>query len=169
MPQEDLEYLEVLFEDLDLDNPTDGELDEMLAIFYNDFVDNVFQIKGCNVKVILQKSWHKDFRGLPETFVHLITRDNKYKNQREFDCERANRIHWVKEVLLNHTSPRVKYFEYADGKEIVKHHYWLEEKNFMVVLKPTQPDLMVVTAFCIDDFERARYRKRFNVYRDSLK
>ena len=39
----------------------------------------------------------------------------------------------------------------------------------MVVLKPTQPDLMVVTAFCIDDFERARYRKRFNVYRDSLK
>ena len=78
---------------------------------------------------ITRKSWHKDFRGLPETFVHLITRENKYKERREFDHERANRIHWVKEVLINHTSARVKYFEYADEKGVLKHHYWLEEEN----------------------------------------
>jgi hypothetical protein len=102
-------------------------------------------------------------------FVHLITRGNKYKDRMEFDHERANRIHWVKAVLLNHTSARVKYFEYADEKGILKHHYWLEEENFIVVLKPVQPDLMVVAAFCIDDYEKARYRKRYNDFRNGQK
>lgn len=163
-----LDDLEILFDDLGAD-PTEEQLQEMLDCFMDDFVHNPFQIKGCNVKVITQQSWHRVFRGMPETFVHLITRENRYKDRREFDHERANRIHWVKAVLLNHTSARVKYFEYADEKGILKHHYWLEEENFIVVLKPVQPDLMVVTAFCIDDYEKARYRKRYNDFRNGKK
>ncbi len=160
-----LDDLEILFDDLGFD-PTPEHLQDMLDCFMNDFVHNPFQIKGCNVKVITQGSWHRDFRGMPETFVHLITRENKYKGRREFDHERANRIHWIKEVLMNHTSARVKYFEYADERGILKHHYWLEEANFMVILKPVQPDLLVVTAFCIDDYERGRYRRRYNDFRN---
>ena len=163
-----LDDLEILFDDLGF-APTPMQLHEMLACFMDDFVNNPFQIKGCNVKVITEKSWHRNFRGLPETFVHLITRENKYKGLREFDYERANRIHWVKEVLLNHTSTRIKYFEYGDEKGIVKQHYWYEEQNFIVVLKPIQPDLLVVTAFCIDDFERPRYRTRYNDFRNGRK
>jgi hypothetical protein len=161
-----LDDLEILFDDLGID-PTEEQLQKMLDCFMDDFVHNPFRIKGCNVKVITQQSWHRDFRGMPETFVHLITRENKYKGRREFDHERANRIHWVKIVLLNHTSPRIKYFEYADEKGIHKHHYLLEEENFIVVLKPIQTDLMVVTAFCIDDYEKAKYRKRYNDFRNS--
>lgn len=161
-----LDDLELLFDDLGI-VPTEEQLQEMLNCFMDDFVYNPFQIKGCNVKVITQQSWHRDFRGMPETFVHLITRENKYKDRREFDHERANRIHWVKAVLLNHHSARVKYFEYADEKGILKYHYWLEEENFIVVLKPVQPDLMVVTSFCIDNYEKARYRQRYNDFRNS--
>lgn len=35
-------------------------------------------------------SYDPDFRGYPETFVHLITRENKYKDKREFDAYRAS-------------------------------------------------------------------------------
>lgn len=163
-----LDDLEIMFDDLEID-PTAEQLKEMLDCFMDDFVNNPFQIKGCDVKVIIRQSWHKDFKGMPETFVHLITRESKYKERREFDRERANRIHWVKEVLINHTSARIKYFEYADNKGIVKQHYWLQEKNFMVVLKPVQLNLLVVTAFCIDNYEKVKYRKRYNDFMDGYK
>ncbi|GEP94361.1 hypothetical protein [Chitinophaga cymbidii] len=159
-----LDNLEVLFDDLGL-MPTEEQLQEMLGCFMDDFVHSPFKIKDCNVKVIMEQSWHKNFRGMPETFVHLITRESKYTGRREFDHERANRIHWVKQILVNHTSPKVKYFEYADEKGVLKYHFWYEEGSFIVILKPVQPDLLVVTAFCIDEFEKQRYRKRYNAFR----
>ena len=32
---------------------------------------------------------------------HLITRDNKYNDKRQYDRDRANRIHWVRPILEN--------------------------------------------------------------------
>ncbi|MFT4154717.1 hypothetical protein [Parafilimonas sp.] len=161
-----LDDLEILFDDLGFSGPTAEQLQKMLDCFMNDFVLNPFKIKGANVTVSTKPSWHRDFRGKPETFVHLITRESKYKGEREFDHQRANRIHWVKEVLLNHNSGRIKYYEYADEKGVAKQHYWFEEQNFMVVLKSVLPDLMVITAFCIDDFEKPKHRKRYNAFRN---
>ena len=76
------EELEILFEDLGAE-PTAEQLQEMLDCFTEDFVTNPFQVKGCNVKVILQPSFQREFRDLPETFVHLISRENKYKGKRK--------------------------------------------------------------------------------------
>jgi hypothetical protein len=156
--------LELLFDDL-THEPTTDQINSMLNHFLNDFVTNPFQINDVDVIVKVQPSWNRWFRGKPETFVHLITRESKYRNGREFDHLRANRIHWVKPILLNHASPRIKYFEYADSNKVVCNHYWLEEKDFMVVVKPIHPDFLVITAFCIDsNHEKQRYRGRFNEF-----
>jgi len=161
------EELEVLFEDLG-SYPTKEQLTEMLNCFTSDFVINPFQVKGCNVKVILKPSYDPDFRGYPETFVHLITRENKYKDKREFDAYRASRIHWIKPILLNHESPQIKYYEFPDKKGVIKHHYWFEAGNFLVVLKPISLDLIIVTAFCVDKNEVPKIRSRYNAFKGSL-
>jgi hypothetical protein len=164
----DLDELEDFFEDLSHD-PTDNQINQLEDIFYNDFVDNPFNIDGTPVKVILAGSFIRGFKGYAETFVHLITRESKLKERRQFDPQRANKLHWIKNVLLQKNNARIKYFEYADEKGVGKHHYYFEEADYMVVLKPVTADLVVVTAFCIDAFEKQRYRKRYQEYRDALK
>jgi len=163
----DLVELEDLFDDLDFDEPSQHHFDEMLRIFTEDFVTNPFQVDGKNVKVVMQPSWNREFRGHPETFVHLITRESRHKgkNERQFDRERANRIHWVKQILLQQADTRIKYYELADEKGYVKQHYWFEEGDFLVVLKPISADLLVVTGFYVDALERPKQRRRYNEYR----
>ncbi|PIQ47925.1 MAG: hypothetical protein COW03_13380 [Cytophagales bacterium CG12_big_fil_rev_8_21_14_0_65_40_12] len=164
----ELDDLDDLFDDMSFEMPTDEQLDEMRNIFERDFIENPFKIDDCDVKVVTHQTWDRDFRGEAETFFHLITRESKMKNQRQFDKWRANRIHWVKSILLQKEDARIKYYEYEDGKGVVKQHYWFEERNHLVVLKPISDDLMVVTSFVIDDFEIDKTRRRYNEYREGM-
>lgn len=50
--------------------------------------------------------------------------------------ERANRIHWIKNILLQSQDRRIKFFQFRDEENVLKDHYWFEEKDFIVVLKP---------------------------------
>jgi hypothetical protein len=163
----DLDDLKDLFDDLGFDEPDHDQFNEMLEIFTDDFVTNPFKVDGKQVKVIMSPTWNREFIGHPETFVHLITRESKFKGkkERQFDKWRANRIHWIKPILLNKNNARIKYFEYLDEKGYMKHHFWFEEKNFMVVLKPISNELLVVTAFCVDKLEIPTYKRRYNEYR----
>ena len=163
------EDLEILFEDLDRYYPSPEHLSAMLKCFISDFIHNPFHLDGMPVVVKTQLSYNKYFRNYPESFVHLITRDNKYNDNREFDHERANRIHWIKTILVNSNSGAVKFFTFADGKGLLKHYYWCEGANFIVVLKPILPNILIITAFKVDDHEKSRFRKRYNSYREGLK
>jgi len=160
----ELDDLEELFDDLGFDEPTDDQLTQLLGIFQKDFVDEAFTINACSVKIVDKASFNREFKGCPETFVHLITRESKMKGQRMFDRERANRLHWIKPILVNYQDPRIKYYEYLDEKGIAKKHFWFEEFNFMVVLKPIGNDLLVVTGFKVDALEKKRYLKRYRDY-----
>ncbi|MBS3772516.1 MAG: hypothetical protein KGY69_19850 [Bacteroidales bacterium] len=89
--------------------------------------------------------------------------------KRYFEPERANRIHWIKNILLQRSDPRIKFFQFEDGRKTIKDHYWFEEGKFMVVLKEVTNGLLIVTAFCVDDLEKEKYRRRYQAYRNSIK
>lgn len=130
----------------------------------NLFVKNPIELGGRKVKIVDKASFNREFRGYPETFVHLITRESKLKGQRMFDKERTNRLHWIKPILLNTADPRIKYYEYSDEKGVLKQHFWFQERDFMVVLKPIGRDLLVVTGFKVDKLEKQTYLKRYQNY-----
>ena len=160
----DLDDLEELFDDLGYNEPTKDQLAQLLGIFQKDFVDEAFAVDGCRVKIVDKDSFNREFKGYPETFVHLITRESKMKGQRMFDRERANRLHWIKPILVNSQDVRIKYYEYLDEKGIVKKHFWFQENDFMVILKPIGNDLLVVTGFVVDKLERNTYLRRYQKY-----
>ncbi len=161
----ELDDLDDLFDDLPFDNPSDEQLNEMRRIFEEDFIDNPFDIDGSNVKVITNPSWNREFQGEAETFVHLITRKSHLKGRRQFDRHRANRIHWIKPILLQRNDLRVRFFEDEDDKGVLKQHYWYEEGNHMVVVKPIGNDTLVVTGFVVDADAAPGIRRRYYEYR----
>jgi hypothetical protein len=163
----DLSELDVLIEDLSFDY-TDKEINQIYEVFKRDFIDNPVVIDGKAIKIILAKSKIPEFKAYPETFVHIVTRKNLYSGKRNFEPERANRIHWIKEILLQKNDSRIKYFEWLDENRIMKEHYWYEEGKFMVILKKVSKDLMIVTAFCVDEIEKRKYKYRYEQYQAGI-
>jgi len=164
MPQEDLEYLEVLFEDLDIDRPTSEQLFEMYGYFLNDFVNNPLIINGKQIIVNNARSSHPLFRGKMETFVHVITRKSGYTNKRQYDRDRANRIHWIRPILENASLPDVLFFEKENDERVNQHFYWCPRLEFVIILREMSPDLLLLTAFCVDNDNKKNFKKWYTEY-----
>jgi hypothetical protein len=163
----DLDDLEDLFDDLDEVGPTVAQLARMHEIFRDDFFHDYVEVEGKEITLKNHKSWVKGFEDLPETFVHLITREPSKGKPRTFDKLRANRIHWVKQILTQRDNPKIKYFEKVD-MGYLKKHYWFEEKDFVVILKPVSADLLLVTAFYVEPLKKKDFEWDYNKYRESL-
>lgn len=104
------------------------------------------------------------FKRRMETFVHVITRESKYKNKREFDRDRANRIHWIRPILENSHLSCINVFERVNDKGENQHYYWCPKKDFVVILREIKPDLMLLTAFCVDDYNKNKFRNWYNEF-----
>lgn len=163
----DLDDLEDLFDDLDEVGPTAAQLTRMHEIYRDDFFHDYVEIEGKEITLKHQKSWVLGFEELPETFVHLITREPSKGRPRTFDKLRANRIHWVKQILTQRDNPKIKYFEKVD-MGYLKKHYWFEEKDFVVILKPVNANLLLVTAFYVEALKKQDFEWDYNKYRESL-
>lgn len=163
-----LEELELLIPGLDF-NPTEEQLELLYERFRTDFIDNICTVDGANIIVKEQSSRVRDYEDFGETFVHVITRESKLKRQRNFDPDRANRIHWIRPILENSDAPEIRYFEYEEGDRSIKKYYWYEDQNFLVILKPISKNLLLVTSFYIDNNETRRYRKRWQDFHFKIK
>lgn len=162
-----LDDLVDFFDDLDEVNPTDEQKETMYKIYRDDFFHDYVEVDGKEITLKHQKSWVKGFEGYPETFVHLVTRETVKGKPRVFEKQRANRIHWVKQILLQIESPKIKYFEKID-LGYLKKHYWFEEKDFVVILKPVSEKLMIVTAFYVGKLKKKDFEWEYENYRKSL-
>ncbi|WP_298550186.1 hypothetical protein [uncultured Algibacter sp.] len=163
----DLDDLDYLFDDLDETKPTKKQIAQMYEIYRDDFVNDYVEVDGRKITLKPQKSWVKGFEGMPETFVHLITREQTYGRPRVFDKDRANKMHWTKCVLAQRDSEKILYFEKKD-KGYLKKHYWFKEKNFVVILKPVSKDLLLVTAFHVGKTKNKDFEWDYNTYNESL-
>jgi hypothetical protein len=161
----DLDDLEELFDDLGFGEPTPEQIEEMYEIFLNDFVKNTLIIKGKVVKYDGTRSKDPRFRGMEETFRHIVTRKSKMRGRREFDHQRANRIHWIKPILKNADDSRVLYFERLNDRNQNQQYYWYKQRDFLVILRETEPDVLLVTSFYVDDLEKALYMKLYREYK----
>ena len=152
-------------------NPiSDGVNHDQLRIlhtkFIDDFVKNPFTVEGKKIRIIERAAKVTEYSQYCETFFHLITRKSEIANARLYTSERANRIHWIKPILLSHPSNQVKYFKWRDDKGLCKEHYWFFQGDFIVVTRDLAPDVRIVTAFCVDEDSKPTYWERFADYRD---
>lgn len=163
-----LKDLRPLFEDNEIIASFDLAQDQ-INIFYkhfvNDFIENPLVVKSKNVKIFAQNSKIKQFSNYAETFVHVVTREIKSENQRFYECNRANRIHWIKPILTSPPCGDILYYKWKDERGRCKDHYWFYEKDFMVVLKEFKPDMQIVTAFCVDNDEKLKFYERYRDYK----
>ncbi len=142
-----------------LDENDEDKLDELHAIFQNDFIDNTFEIDG--KKLVVKRHVYlpkKDdlpehFTRYFEKFVHVITREDKSKQgkKRSFLSDRANRIHWIKPILEHRIDKRISQFKFKESNGTIREYYWYKEKNYMVILEEVLPDYFLITGFCIDE------------------
>lgn len=162
-----LDELEDLFdiEDLNIDLPTPNQLFRMYGIFLNDFVNNKLTVLGKELTVNTSTSKHRDFKNKAETFVHVVTRESKYSQKRQYDRDRANRIHWIRPILENANDPRIKCFQRLNKDNENQHYFYYEDEAFMVILREVNPNLAVVTAFCVDPIEKYMYSSWYREYK----
>jgi hypothetical protein len=111
----------------------------------------------------LRLSLEEGFEEYPHTFVKIITRGKK--GHRIFDKKRANKIHWIKEVLEQKESDDVLVFDFLEASKRVRRYFWFKEGDFLVIMEIITPNFVIVSCFHIDDdrnrkFYQERYTNR---------
>lgn len=165
----ELEDLEDLFEDLASDAPTAEQLYRMYGIYLEDFVHSELFFEGKKVTVntsIVRSKREGCFVKKQKSFDHIVTRENKYSGKRQYDKDRANKIHWVRVIIENYMHPLIKMFEKVDKKGHRNILLWYEDKSYVVILREKQPDLFLVTGYCVDGVEQGRFRSEYAAYKN---
>lgn len=165
---DELGELSDLFDDLSIDGPNPEQLFKMYGIFLTDFEKNPIVINRVQLSYNRNKSKHPICRGKFAAFEHVITRESKHKGKRDFDKERANKIHWIKPIIENVKDNRIKYFERANDDGYNQQYYYYEEKGFIVIIRELKPDLLLITSFSVDVLEKPRYKDWYNEYSGNL-
>lgn len=101
-----------------------------------------------------------------KSFDHIVTRENKYSGKRRYDRDRANKIHWVKVIIENSKSPLIRRFEKVDEDGNNNILLWYQDKSYIVILREKQPDLFLVTGYCVDATEEGRFKSEYEAYQN---
>ena len=164
--EHELDLLEDLFEELNINGPTKDQMFQLYGIFKNDFEKNPIIIGTVQVGFKKQKSKHPLFRGKPEGFEHICTRESKLSGKRDFDPERTNKIHWIKPVINNAVDGRVKYFERVHYNGQNQRYFWFKDKDYVVIIREITTQLQLVTAFKIDEINRNNFKKWYEEFKN---
>lgn len=168
MDNDIIESLEDLFDDLSIDNPTTEQLHKMYGIYLNDFVNSPLLYNERLVvidKSIIKHKREGYFINKQKSFDHIVTRENLYSKKRCYDRNRANKIHWIKQIIENHSNRLIKEFERIDQYGYNCIFLWLESKKHIVILREKQPDLYFVTGYCVDNSEQIKFKKYYEEYK----
>jgi hypothetical protein len=164
-----LDQLEDLFDDLSFDEPTKDQLFKMYGVYLNDLIKNELKLNGKKILYNSNKSNHPICKGKHQCFEHIITRESKYNGKRTFDKHRANKIHWIKPILEQVSDKRIKYFEGINYKGENQIFLWYKVKDYLIILKELRPDLLLITSFSIDKYNKNKYQKLYENYTTNQK
>lgn len=163
--EHELDIVENLFDYLGIEGPDGHQMYRLYGVFKKDMITEPIYVNGVQVAYDKRRSRHPLFRGKPTGFEHVCTRESKHSGKRNFDPERANKIHWIKPVVHFKEDARVRYFERVHGNGKNQQYYWLHEKNYVVIIREITNNLQLVTAFKVDNIERRRFQNWYNEYR----
>ena len=163
-----LDDLEPFFDELGFDpEKEEDKIRQLYKSFYNDFITNPFDVNNSTVMIKQAFSRHVGqpdyFHEFVHDFVHTITRQGSISKRRVFEPQRANRVHWIKPILLNWNDDRIKTYQFVESNGKIRDYFWFEEKDFVVVLEMVLPDYWLITAHIVDDIKK--HQKRFWNYR----
>lgn len=140
-------------DDFDLTIPS-VEFDELLAIFKQHFIEDGVLFEGERIWVEVKRSNMGVFRAFPQTFVHIVSREQK-NGKREFDQVRAKRLHWIKPILLHSQDARVRVFARTHDTGKPQTYFWFKDLSYVVILRTLTARKQLLTAFCVDeDYEK---------------
>lgn len=163
----DISNLKPLYGETELSTSINhDQIKTFFEIFIKDFITDAFELNGKKIRIDKRPPKPKEYSAYSESFYHIITRSSTYYNERFYECNRANRIHWIKPILLSHPCKEIKYYKWKDENGICKEHFWYLSEKFMVVLKTISEDFQIVTAFCVDDDEKLKYYERFKDFEE---
>lgn len=162
-----IEEFELLFDEelMSIDGLTNDQLYRVYGIFLDHFHKNPLIHKNRKVIFNTNRSKHPLFKGKYQGFVHLVTRDNQYNDKRQYDRDRANRIHWIRPILENWEKPIVSYFEEYNSDGELQYFYWVQPLSFIIILREISVDLLLVTAYCVDKHNTTLFRGKLNNFR----
>jgi len=102
--------------------------------------------------------------GKEKIFWHLTSREDKEAGERLPDLRRSERLPWVRPILDNPEKPEVTAWDHEEGNGTVKTYVWLENYNFVVIMKK-YPDgrRRLITSFWVE-YENTKnsLRKKFD-------
>lgn len=165
MEEHELDLLEDLFEYLDIDGPDSNQMFRLYGVFKQDMITTPIFIGKQQLGFNATKSKHPLFKGKPEGFEHICTRESKHSRNRNFDPERSNKIHWIKPVILNQNDNRIKYFEREHYNGQNQRYFWLQAKSYVVIIREITINLQLVTAFKVDQIEENRFKIWYQGYK----
>ena len=152
--------------------------DYLYSIFHSGFVKNRTYLAR---KIYIDPKSHDLEDNKEKIFWHLISREEKetyWENGikkfrslgRYLDFRRAERIHWIKEILENHSHEKIKLFYHRESnkKRDIRLYLWAYKDDFVVILqKLGKSSSFLVTSFYIDhQGKRDDYQKRYEKYRN---
>lgn len=158
-----LDSLEELFDELDIDEPTNEQLNEMYHIYKTDICKIVFQ--GEVIIVNKNRSRHYICRGMNQTFEHLITRKSMHSGKRHFDAQRANRLHWIRPIIESYNNPVINYFEEKNDDGQLQYFFHYYEKDFIVILRDLPNGRMLITSYYVDAYRKNYFKRKYDAYR----
>ncbi len=149
--------------------PNEEQMYKIYGRYLDDFVKTPLLIDGLKVvlntqKVSDSKKYNNFLLRKHEAFCHIVTRGINNSRKREFDVNRANKIHWIKPILENRQDRRVRYFEGQNSENKWCRFYWYKDKNYIVLLREVSRDLLLVTGYCVDSTEVGKFQKQWESY-----
>jgi len=77
--------------------------------------------------------------GKEKIFWHLTSREDKKVGERPPDLRRSERLPWVRPMLDHPEKPEVLAWDHKEGDGAVKTYVWLEDYDFVVIMKRVVP------------------------------
>jgi len=155
-----LAELQDLFADLDNTNPAIEHINQIFELFKQHFLVEGVSFNASLLKIYDKKSKVPQFKGKPETFVHIVTREDNKSGLRIFDRDRANKVHWIKPVLTQSLDSRIYIFDKPHDKTgRPQKYFWFKSRKFVVILRNYYADQYLMTAFCVEELKESQYER----------
>ncbi len=102
--------------------------------------------------------------GKEKIFWHLTSRDDKETGDRLPDLRRSERLPWVRPMLDQPEMPEVLAWDHEEGDGTVKTYVWLENYDFVVILKKYQDGRRrLVTSYWVEyGNTKRKLRKKYD-------
>jgi hypothetical protein len=137
----------------------DQFLRDIYACFQRDFLDEydrgTLQFDG----VRLNFRRHPIVRGKEATFWHLVSTGD-IEADRLPDIRRCECLPWARAIIKNPNDPAVRRWENTrNGNTNIC--LWLVEENYLVVLGKRQGYVLLLTAYLLPDYKRAKLNREY--------